>query len=178
VVDVLSFVDVAYESPGRTPAAHNLRQLSVNGMTLGTHLSAAYRQPEPASSPLVDGDDDNQRFLQGLLGEPGPDALRAGRIALGYCDQCLDSSCGILAAGTLSLSETEVTWRDIGFEQEHFGELVPRFRGIFGLVGARSVPPAEWWTPNPVDPPLAFTFERRAYFATIDAERARNSAGR
>lgn len=176
--DVLSFVDETYESPLPNREQMARRQLSVNGMTFDLHLSAAYGHNISASSPLVDGftsRSDDRVYLRGLLGESGTDALRAGRIGIGFCEICLDSSCGNLAAATLTLSPTEVLWSDIGLEEEHFGELVPRFRGVFGSFLTKSIPPAEWWTPDPVEPPLRFTFERSAYEATIEAEIARNS---
>jgi hypothetical protein len=178
VFDVLSFVDEIYESPLPRREQMVRRQLSVNGMTLDLHLSAAYGHNISASSPLVSGltsRSDDRVFLRGLLGEPGSDALRAGRIGVGFCEICLDSSCGNLAAAMLTLSPTEVLWSEIGLEEEHFGELVPRFRGVFGSCLNRSIPPAEWWTPDPVEPPLRFAFERTAYVATIEAEIARNS---
>ena len=109
-------------------------------------------------------------FLRALTGGPVKDELREGRVALGVCPVCLDSSCGSLFAATLILSARHVEWRDLGYELECFGTLEKRFGGRLGYFRAVSHPPEEWWVPDPIRPELRFRFDRLRYESVIDAE--------
>jgi hypothetical protein len=119
---------------------------------------------ESALSPIIADPafaDHNRRYLRNLLGERGDDGLRDGRIALGYCPVCGDGSCGSLLAAAWEVTEAEVAWVAIGWEEEHFGE--------FGPAG-EVIPPREWWTPRPFEPEVTFRFDRKAYEEAIAAE--------
>jgi hypothetical protein len=163
-VDSLTFED---EEHG-TFNPVDFRQLLVNGVPLAVLLDADTSAPLTAKSPR----EHQVAFLNALLDGSTRDGLRDGRIAVGYCRDCLDSSCGEMAAASVSYDESTVGWTDIGFETEHVGTLEPRFGGWLGNIGAREVAPEEWWTPNPVAG-LGFTFDRAAYTAAIQKEIAR-----
>lgn len=178
MVDVLSFVDEPYENPLDDGRMENRRQLAVNGIAIATQLSRAYGHEVHAGSPLVDGVtsvDEDRQYLRGLRGDPVESLLRSGRVGIAFCSVCLDGSCGELAAASLTIAEHTVSWSQLGFERENFGEYEKRFGGLLGYFRARVVPPPEWWTPDPVDPPLGFTFDRADYVATIDAELDRSA---
>jgi hypothetical protein len=119
-----------------------------------------------------------QAYLVALLGGPKAEPLRAGRIAIGYCDACLDSSCGVLLAATLSIDETSVHWSDVGFEQEDQGP-APKLAPFWKKSAAPEELPAdhEWWLPEPFMPEVAFRFERNQYLDAVQSERRRLGAG-
>jgi hypothetical protein len=160
-VDVLAFVD---ESHGALVPV-DYRQLTVNGNDLAALVGADTSAPLTADSP----GEHQLRYLQGLLGGRSDNGLRAGRIAIGFCRNCHDSSCGEMVAASVEFSATTVSWTDIGFETEHVGTLEQRFGGWLGNIGARAVAPPEWWTPSPIAG-LAYTFDRGAYTTAIEKE--------
>lgn len=172
-VDSLSFFDLVLRV---NSDSYNSRQIAVNGRSFSELLSAAYGDDDggEAVSPLLGGPAslEELHFLQALIGAPPKERLRPGRIALGYCGVCFDSSCGIMAAAELDMTQSTVSWTSIGFEHEHFGEYVPlsrRLRSPFRQV----IPPPEWWTPNPVSETFTFTFAREQYFSAVEAELTR-----
>ena len=111
-LDVLSFVDLDVERKSAWGAGHHAsRQIAINGTLLGTLLHTVTRRPVEHSTPLVSGQSGAitpAAYLRALLGGPKDDPLSDGRIALGYCDACLDASCGVLLAATLAIEGTTV----------------------------------------------------------------------
>lgn len=172
-VDSLSFFDLELTVNG---TVYRSRQIAINGRSFSELLSAQYGDEDDgnAMSPLLGGPAslEEHHFLQALIGGSPVESLRPGRIALGYCGACFDSSCGIMAAARLDVTESTVSWSAIGFEEEHVGEYVRlsrRLRSPFRQV----IPPPEWWTPNPVSETFTFTFDRGRYFSAVEAELTR-----
>ena len=163
-MDQLDFVDEEYGQ--LKPVMY--RQLSLNGRTLAGILDSDTSAPLTAESPH----EHQVAYLQALLDGTTRDGLRPGRIAVAYCRNCLDSSCGEMVAASVTFTASTVSWTEIGFEKENTGTLVPRFGGWLGNIGARTVAPEEWWTPSPVAG-LAYTFDRASYEAAIQKEIAR-----
>ena len=170
MIDVLGFVDSRRAKP--LGEGHSgSREITVNGVLLATLATQAYGHEVDPVTPLVD--DYPQLapdFLAALTGGPVNEELRTGRVALGYCPVCLDSSCGSLFAATLLISELNVEWRDLGYEEECFGTFEKRFGGRLGYFRAISHPPEEWWLPDPIRPELHFTFDRSQYECAVNAE--------
>ena len=160
-MDVLAFTEEAFG----VFIPVDYRQLTIGGTTLAALVGADTSAPLTADSPV----DHQLRYLRGLRDGSNADGLRAGRIAIGYCRNCHDASCGEMVAASVAFTETTVTWTDIGFEVEHVGTLEKRFGGWLGNIGARAVAPPEWWTPRPIAG-LAFEFDRAEYLAAIEKE--------
>jgi hypothetical protein len=180
-LDVLRFVDLPVERKSAWgPGEHASRQLEVNGQLLGDYLAAVTGQPVEQSTPLVDGRAgtiSGAAYLRALLGGPKDDALVEGRIAIGYCDACLDGTCGVLLAATLGVYGDIVTWYDIGFEHFDEGEapkLTPFWKKAQSIEPAAEVTPP--WLPQPFDPRVALRFDREAYLDTLQNERRRLGA--
>ncbi|MEJ1231327.1 MAG: hypothetical protein WDM88_12895 [Galbitalea sp.] len=95
-LDVLRFVPVERKSAWG-PGVYPSRQLEVNGQLLGDYLAALTGSPVEQSTPLVEGHTGTitpAAYLRALIGGPKDDALLDGRVAIGYCDACLDGTCG------------------------------------------------------------------------------------
>lgn len=157
---VLSFIS---EPADDVHAGFVRRQLNVDGVPLEDLLPV---EPSGSATPVFENATfpaTGVAFLRNLLGAVTDD-LREGRIALGYCGLCGDSSCGILLAADLVTADDRVSWRRIGVETEHFGTYEP---------DGSMVPPVEWWTPSPFEPELRFEFDADHYRRVIAAEIAR-----
>ena len=181
-LDSLRFVDVNVERRSAWgPGEYASRQLEVNGALLGDYLAARIGAPVEQSTPLVTGRSGlitPAAYLRALLGGPSDDPLRAGRIAIGYCDACLDGSCGILLAATPSIDSELVVWSHIGFE--HFEDAPAAKLTPFWKKGAGDAPVVESpdpWVPAPFSPEITLRFDREAYIATMQAERQRIADG-
>jgi hypothetical protein len=178
--DVLRFVDLAVErksawGPGEYPS----RQIEVDGQLLSDYLAARTGAPVEQSTPLVQdhaGVITPAAYLRALLGGPKDDVLEDGRVAIGYCDACLDGTCGTLLAATLAVDGDTVTWSDIGFEAFDEGQapkLTPFWKKSGGQPAAES--PAHW-TPAPFTPEITLRFARDQYLEALQAERRRLAA--
>jgi hypothetical protein len=175
-LDVLRFVDLPVErksawGPGEYPS----RQIEVNGQLLGEFLATATGRPIEQSTPIVDGRTGTitpAAYLRALLGGPKDDILADGRIALGYCDACLDGTCGVLLAATLGADDEVVTWSAIGFEHCDEGE-APRLTPFWKKSSAPDPAPAVGspWMPTPFVPDITLRFARADYLETLQNER-------
>ncbi len=181
-IDMLRFVDVNVERRSAWgPGEYASRQLEVDGQLLSDFLAARIGAVVEQSTPLVDGHVGvitPSAYLRALLGGPKDDPLNEGRIALGYCDACLDGTCGILLAATLELEDGYVLWSNIGFEQ--LEDVAPAKLTPFWKKSAAAAPVPEAanpWTPNPFTPPISLRFDRESYIGVIQAERQRLGAG-
>ncbi|NYJ31060.1 hypothetical protein [Galbitalea soli] len=177
-LDVVRFVDLEVERKSAWgPGMHASRQLTVNDQLLSVALSERTGRAVEQSTPIVQGRAgavDPQAYLVSLLGGPKPDPLGAGRIAIGYCDACLDASCGVVLGATLGIDDISVSWSRLGFEQEQPGpapKLTPFWKKAPPVV---EVPPDHvWWVAQPFDPEVSFRFERSQYLQAVQAERRR-----
>jgi hypothetical protein len=179
-LDVLSFVNLPVEHKSAWGPGHfDSRQLAVNGVLLAAHLQSLTRRPVEQSTPIVEGHAGTitpAAYLRALLGGPKDEPMPEGRIALGYCDACLDSSCGVLLAATLSIEGTTVVWSRIGFEQEEIGD-APKLKAFW-----KKSAPAEPevvrvpWVTSPFEPEVSLRFDRDQYLETIQSERRRVAA--
>jgi hypothetical protein len=110
----------------------------------------------------------SRTFLDGFLTGNSAEGLLPNRFELGYCPECLGND-GWVFAASLEVSGRVVRWSQLGFDMESGFPLTstgPWWRRT-------SVePPADWawWTLNPVDPELSFTFDRSQYEAAVAAE--------
>jgi hypothetical protein len=180
-LDVLRFVDLPVErksawGPGEYPS----RQLEVNGQLLGAFLSTVTGQPVEQSTPVVEGRTGTitpAAYLRALLGGPKDDILTEGRIALGYCDACLDGTCGTLLAATLAADDHVVTWSSIGFEHFDEGE-APKLTPFWKKSSAAEPAPVARppWLPAPFQPEVTLRFARADYLETLQNERRRLGA--
>lgn len=180
-LDVLRFVDLPVERKSAWgPGEYASRQLEVNGQLLGDYLAALTGEPVEQSTPMVDGHSgtvSSAAYLRALLGGPKDDALAEGRIAIGYCDACLDGTCGVLLAASIGVFGEVVTWYDIGFEHFDEGEapkLTPFWKNAQASEPAHAVAPP--WLPQPFEPRIALRFSRDDYLETLQAERRRLGA--
>jgi hypothetical protein len=178
--DVLRFVDLAVERKSAWgPGEYQSRQIEINGALLSGHLAARTGSPVEQSTPIVDdhvGIITPAAYLRALLGGPKDDALQDGRVAIGYCDACLDGTCGTLLAATLSVEGDTVTWTDIGFEVFDEGQ-APKLTPFWKKSTA--APAAEVsarWVPAPFTPAISLRFSRDEYLETLQAERRRLAA--
>ena len=115
-------------------------------------------------------------YLRALLGGPKDDVLAEGRIAIGYCDACLDGSCGILLAANLAANDEFVTWSSIGFERFDEGE-APKLSPFWKKASAEPAPAATaGWMPEPFVPDVTFRFARADYLQALQDERRRLGA--
>jgi hypothetical protein len=177
-VDVLGFVDLDVEQKSAWGAgSFTSRQVQVGGNLLGDVLAARTGAIVEQSTPLVDGQAggiSQAAYLRALLGGPKDDPLEEGRIAIGYCDACLDASCGVLLAATLAIEGNTVVWAHIGFEQLDEGP-APKLKAFW----KKSAPEPEdepKWLPNPFVPDVTLRFDRGQYLEAIQAERRRLAA--
>jgi hypothetical protein len=177
-VDALRFVDLDVERKSAWGPGHFAsRQIQVGGTLLGDLLAAHTGRPVEQSTPLVaehGGAITPAAYLRALLGGPKDDPLGEGRIALGYCDACLDASCGVLLGATLAIEGSTVLWARIGFERLDDGpapKLTP-----FWKKSAEPEPVAAAWEAQPFEPEVTLRFDRDQYLEAIQAERRRLAA--
>ena len=114
-----------------------------NGQLLGDYLAARTGVPVEQSTPLVEGHTGTitpAAYLRALLGGPKDDALRDGRVAIGYCDACLDGTCGVLLGAALGIQGNMVLWSSIGFEQFDDGQ-APKLTPFWKKSGAEAARP-------------------------------------
>lgn len=175
-LDTLRFVDVPVERRSAWGAGeHASRQIEINGTLLGDYLAASTGRAIEQSTPIVEGHSGvitPGAYLRALLGGPKDDPLADGRVAIGYCDACLDGTCGTLLAATLGVEGDVVSWLSIGFEQFDDGrapKLTPFWKKAQPEPEAVSVP----WVPTPFQPEINLRFSRSAYLDTLQAERRR-----
>jgi hypothetical protein len=180
-LDVLRFVDLPVERRSAWgPGMHPSRQLEVNGQLIGDYLAALTGTTVEQSTPIVEGRSGTvtpAAYLRALLGGPKDDVLAEGRIAIGYCDACLDGSCGTLLAATLGADDEVVTWSAIGFE--HFDDgAAPKLTPFWKKTAAAEPAdaPTSGWTPKPFEPQILLRFDRTAYLETLQSERVRLGA--
>jgi hypothetical protein len=179
-LNVLRFVDVPVERRSAWgPGEHASRQLEVNGELLSHYLGAATGTVVEQSTPIVDGHSGvitPAAYLRALLGGPKDDVLAEGRVAIGYCDACLDGTCGKLLAATLQVHGDMVIWTAIGFENFDEGE-APKLTPFWKKSGAEPDPSSgAQWTPAPFVPYVTLFFARDQYLETLQAERRRLTA--
>ena len=176
-LDVLRFVDLPVErksawGPGEYPS----RQIEINGQLLSDYLAALTGHEIEQSTPLVEGQSGTitpAAYLRALLGGPKDDPLAEGRVAIGYCDACLDGTCGKLLAATLQVQGDVVIWGAIGFETFDEGE-APKLTPFWKKSGAAPEPSSgPQWTPASFAPYVTLFFERADYLETLQAERRR-----
>lgn len=176
-LDVLRFVDLPVERKSAWgPGEYASRQIQINGQLLGDYLAARIGAPIEQSTPMVEGHSgviSSAAYLRALLGGPKDDVLTEGRIAIGYCDACLDGTCGVLLAATLGVFGDVVTWYDIGFEHFDEGE-APKLTPFWKKAQASAEPApdvAPPWLPQPFEPRIAVRFLREDYLETLQNER-------
>jgi hypothetical protein len=179
-LDVLRFVDVALERKSAWgPGEYASRQLEVDGQLLGDYLAARTGMPVDQSTPLVDGHVGvitPAAYLRALLGGPKDDVLAPGRVAIGYCDACLDGTCGTLLAASLSVDGQVVYWSGIGFELFDEGS-APKLTPFWKKGSAEpAVETPPHWEPAPFSPEVTLRFGREQYLDTLQAERRRLAA--
>jgi hypothetical protein len=177
----LRFVDVAVEHKSAWgPGEYASRQLAIDGQLLGDYLAARVGTVVEQSTPLVQdhvGVIPPAAYLRALLGGPKDDVLDDGRVAIGYCDACLDGSCGKLLAATLGVDGDTVMWSNIGFETFEEAEapkLTPFWKKSTAPAAEAS---AARWIPTPFSPDITLRFSREQYLEALQAERRRLAAG-
>jgi hypothetical protein len=178
-LNVLRFVDLQVERKSAWGAGeHRSRQIQIDGQLLSDYLASATGRSIEQSTPLVEGRVGvitPAAYLRALLGGPKDDPLAEGRIAVGYCDACLDGTCGTLLAATLSVVGNVVSWSAIGFEEFDDGQspkLTPFWKKNAPVEQALAAP----WVPHPFDPQVSFHFDRNDYLETLQSERRRLAA--
>jgi hypothetical protein len=179
-LDVIRFVDLPVERRSAWGAGeYQSRQLEINGELLGHYLAARTGREVEQSTPIVDGQSGvvtPAAYLRALLGGPKDDALAEGRVAIGYCDACLDGTCGKLLAATLRVEGDIVMWTAIGFENFDEGE-APKLTPFWKKSGAEPEPSSgAQWTPAFFVPYVTLFFARDQYLETLQAERRRLAA--
>jgi hypothetical protein len=180
-LDVLRFTDLPVERKSAWgPGQFASRQLEVDTHLLSNYLAARTGRVIEQSTPMVDGRSGAitpAAYLRALLGGPKDDPLREGRIAIGYCDACLDASCGILLAADLSIEGNVVLWSAIGFDQFDEGP-APKL-SPFWKKSAEPQPEVddhEVWAYTPFEPDVTLRFDRDQYLEAIQAERRKLAA--
>jgi hypothetical protein len=178
--DVLRFVDLPVERKSAWgPGEYQSRQIEINGALLSDYLAAQTGGPVEQSTPIVAehvGTITPAAYLRALLGGPKDDVLQDGRIAIGYCDACLDGTCGTLLAATLGVEGDTVTWSGIGFEVFDDGQ-APKLTPFWKKASTEPAPEASaQWTPAPFAPEIGLRFSRDEYLETLQAERRRLAA--
>jgi hypothetical protein len=177
--DVLRFVDLPVErrsawGPGEYPS----RQIEIDGQLLSDLLAARTGTTVEQSTPIVQdhvGVITPAAYLRALLGGPKDDALADGRVAIGYCDACLDGTCGTLLAATLSVEGDTVTWSGIGFEIFEEGE-APKLTPFWKKAAEPAPESAARWVPASFSPVISLRFEREQYLEALQSERRRLAA--
>ena len=157
------------------PGEFASRQIEVDGQLIGDYLAARAGRAVEQSTPIVAdhaGAIPPAAYLRALLGGPKDDPLPEGRIAIGYCDACLDGSCGILLGATLSIEGTTVLWSAIGFDQFDEGE-APRLKAFWKKAAEPepAITSHAAWVIAPFEPELTLRFQRDDYLEAIQAER-------
>jgi hypothetical protein len=179
-LDVLRFVDLPVErksawGPGEYPS----RQIDINGQLLTEYLTAQIGAAIEQSTPIVEGHVGvitPAAYLRALLGGPKDDPLEDGRVAIGYCDACLDGTCGTLLAATLSVEGDTVSWSGIGFEVFDDGQ-APKLTPFWKKSSSAPAPETSTqWTPSPFTPEVSLRFARDQYLEALQAERRRLAA--
>jgi hypothetical protein len=177
-LDTLRFVDLDVERKSAWgPGHHVSRQIAIGTDLLSSYLAARTGSSVEQSTPIVEGKTGATTpaaYLRALLGGPKDDPLGEGRIALGYCDACLDSSCGVVLAATLAIEGTTVLWARIGFEQLDEGP-APKLTA-FWKKAAPVAPVEANWEPHPFEPAITLRFDRDQYLEAIQSERRRLAA--
>jgi hypothetical protein len=181
-LDELRFVDLPVERKSAWgPGEFASRQIEVDGQLIGDYLTARAGRAVEQSTPLVAGHSGAitpAAYLRALLGGPKDDPLRAGRIAIGYCDACLDASCGVLLAANLSIDGDTVLWSSLGFDQYDEGP-APKLTPFWKKSAEPApvvVPDHEVWVLTPFEPEITLRFNRDQYLEAIQAERRRLAA--
>jgi hypothetical protein len=179
-LSVLRFVDLPVERKSAWgPGEYASRQIEIDGHLLSDYLSARTGSVVEQSTPVVDqhvGIVTPAAYLRALLGGPKDDPLADGRVAIGYCDACLDGTCGKLLAATLSVDAETVSWTDIGFEVFDDAQ-APKLTPFWKKASADPVPEATaQWTPSPFAPAVSLHFSRGHYLEALQAERRRLAA--
>jgi hypothetical protein len=180
-LDVIQFVDLGVERKSAWgPGEYASRQIAINGQLLGDYLAAVMGAPVEQSTPIVEGHTGTiapAAYLRALLGGPKDDALKDGRVAIGYCDACLDGTCGVLLGASLGIQGNTVLWSSIGFEQFDDGQ-APKLTPFWKKSGAAEAPAAvvEPWVPVPFAPEITLRFDKDAYLEAVQAERRRLAA--
>jgi len=130
IAAVLGFEDHEREvswGPART------RELTVNGVWLGLYLEALMPDSETSASgtPVVVGtaDEEDIRFLRGLMGGRPGLRLEPGIAVLGHCGGCLSTTDGVMLGGRIEIGDTYVRWSGMALGEEQFysGWRRPRF---------------------------------------------------
>jgi hypothetical protein len=178
--DWIRFIDLAVERKSAWgPGEYASRQIEIDGQLLSDYLATRIGAAVEQSTPLVQdhvGVITPAAYLRALLGGPKDDVLAEGRVAIGYCDACLDGTCGKLLAATLGVDGDTVTWSNIGFEEFDEGQ-APKLTPFWKK--ASSQPAAETpahWTPAPFAPEITLRFIREQYLEALQAERMRLGA--
>ena len=179
-LDVLRFVDLAVERKSAWgPGEYASRQIEVNGQLLNDYLAARIGGPVEQSTPIVEehvGIITPAAYLRALLGGPKDDVLDEARVAIGYCDACLDGTCGKLLAATLGVEGDTVSWTNIGWEVFDDGQ-APKLTPFWKKSGAEPAAQASArWSPAPFDPDVSLRFSRDQYLEALQAERRRLAA--
>jgi hypothetical protein len=179
-MNVLGFVDLAVERKSAWgPGEYASRQIQVDGQLLSDYLAARAGTAVEQSTPLVDGHVGvitPAAFLRALLGGPKDDVLEDGRVAIGYCDACLDGTCGTLLAATLSVEGDTVSWSNIGFETFDEG-VAPKLTPFWKKsTGEQTGEVAAHWVASPFAPTITLRFARDQYLEALQTERKRLAA--
>jgi hypothetical protein len=177
---VLRFVDLRVERKSAWgPGEYASRQIEIDGQLLSNYLTARTGAPAEQSTPIVDehvGIVSPAAYLRALLGGPEDDLLAEGRVAIGYCDACLDGTCGTLLATTLGVDGEIVSWNNIGFEVFE-DAAAPKLTPFWKKGGVEPAPAvAARWTPAPFAPEISLRFARAQYLEAIQDERRRLAA--
>jgi hypothetical protein len=174
-LDTLQFVDLDVERRSAWGAGlFASRQIAVGGTLLSDYLAARTGSEVEQSTPIVDGRSGATTpaaYLRALLGGPKDDPLAEGRIAIGYCDACLDSSCGTVLAASMTLEGNAVVWSRIGFERLDAGP-APKLTAFWKKT-PEPEPVEPTWEPDPFEPEITLRFDRDQYLEAIQAERRR-----
>ena len=173
--DWIRFVDLTVERKSAWgPGEYASRQIEIDGQLLSDYLAARVGAPVEQSTPIVQdhvGLITPAAYLRALLGGPKDDVLAEGRVAIGYCDACLDGTCGKLLAATLSVDGDTVSWSNIGFEEFDEGQ-APKLTPFWKKSsGEPAVETAAHWTPAPFTPEITLRFFRDQYLEALQAER-------
>lgn len=182
-LDILRFVDTSVERKSAWgPGQFASRQIEIDGQPLGEYLAVRVGRSVEQSTPIVTdhtGAITPAAYLRALLGGPKDDPLPERRIAIGYCDACLDASCGVILGATLSIEGSSVLWSRIGFDQFDEGE-APKLKA-FWKKAAEPEPSTAGraaWVVTPFDPEITLRFGRDEYLEAVQAERRHLAAGR
>ncbi|MDQ1546819.1 MAG: hypothetical protein QOH69_1723 [Actinomycetota bacterium] len=180
-LDVLRFVDLAVERKSAWgPGEYASRQIEINGQLLSDYLTARTGSAIEQSTPIVEehvGIITPAAYLRALLGGPKDDPLDEGRVAIGYCDACLDGTCGKLLAVTLGVEGDTVSWTGVGWELFDDGQ-APKLTPFWKKSGGESAGEASArWSAAPFAPDVSLRFSRDQYLVAFQSERMRLATG-